>query len=77
MMPELDGFGFMEELRKNEEWSPIPVVVLTAKDITDTERARLQGFATAVLLKQEQSQDALIRDMRELIRQAVSSEVPA
>jgi CheY-like chemotaxis protein len=77
MMPELDGFGFMEELRKNEEWGSIPVVVLTAKDITDTERARLQGFATAVLLKQEQSQDALIRDMRELIRQAVSSEVPA
>ena len=77
MMPELDGFGFMEEMRKNEQWRPIPVVVLTAKDITATERARLQGFATAVLLKKEQSQDALIRDMRELIQQVVGSEVSA
>ena len=77
MMPELDGFGFMEELRKHEQWRPIPVVVLTAKDITATERARLQGFATAVLLKHEQSQDALIRDMRELIQQVVGSEVSA
>jgi CheY-like chemotaxis protein len=67
----------MEELRKKDEWRPIPVVVLTAKDITDSERARLQGFATAVLLKQEQSQDALIRDMRELIQRAVRSEVSA
>jgi len=77
MMPELDGFGFMEELRKNEEWKAIPVVVLTAKDITSQERARLQGFATAVLMKRDQSQDALIREMRELIRQVVDSEVSA
>ena len=77
IMPELDGFGFMEELRKREEWNQIPVVVLTAKDITAEERARLQGFATAVLLKQEQSQDALIREMRELIQQVVGSGVSA
>ena len=77
IMPELDGFGFMEELRKREEWNQIPVVVLTAKDITAQERARLQGFATTVLQKQEQSQDALIRDVRELIQQVVGSGVSA
>jgi len=77
VMPELDGFGFMEELRKREEWNQIPVVVLTAKDMTAKERAELQGFATAVLLKKEQSQDALIREMRELIQQVVGSEVSA
>jgi CheY-like chemotaxis protein len=77
MMPELDGFGFMAEMRKKEAWSRIPVVVLTAKDISGEERARLQGFASAVLLKKAQSHDALIREMRELIQQAVVSGVSA
>jgi PAS domain S-box-containing protein len=77
MMPELDGFGFMDEVRKREAWSRIPVVVLTAKDISGEERSRLEGFASAVLLKKAQSHDALIREMRELIQQAVVSGVSA
>jgi CheY-like chemotaxis protein len=77
MMPELDGFGFMEELRNNEAWSEIPVVVLTAKEITTEERDRLQGLSTTVVLKRDQSQEALIRDMRELIQRVVGTEVSA
>lgn len=77
MMPELDGFGFIEELRGREEWSRIPVVVLTAKDISAEERDRLQGCTTAVLMKTGQSQDVLIREMRDLIQQAVGSGVSA
>jgi PAS domain S-box-containing protein len=77
MMPELDGFGFIDELRRREEWSKIPVVVLTAKDISNEERTRLSGYTTAVLLKTGQTQDALIREMRELIQQAVDSGVSA
>ncbi|WP_326491897.1 response regulator [Methylobacterium oryzae] len=40
MMPELDGFGFLRELRARSDWRDIPVVVLTAKDVT---AARRQG----------------------------------
>ena len=77
MMPELDGFGFIDELRRREDWSKIPVVVLTAKDISVEERSRLSGYTTAVLLKTGQTQDALIREMRDLIQQAVGPGVSA
>jgi hypothetical protein len=77
MMPELDGFGFIEELRRRDEWAQIPVVVLTAKDVSPEEKTRLQGFAAAVLVKRGLPADALLRDMRELIQQAIGSGVSA
>jgi len=42
IMPEMDGFAFACELRRNPEWSRIPVVVLTAKDVDAEDRARLE-----------------------------------
>jgi PAS domain S-box-containing protein len=77
MMPELDGFGFIEELRRSEEWNKIPVVVLTAKDISSEDRSRLEGFTSAVLVKKGQSPDALIREMRDLIQNATGTGVSA
>ncbi len=43
MMPEMDGFEFIEQLRSNSEWRSIPLVVVTAKDLSDDERQRLSG----------------------------------
>ncbi len=77
MMPELDGFGFIEELRRRDEWSRIPVVVLTAKDLSSEDRSRLEQFTSAVLVKKGQSPDALIREMRDLIQQATGPGVSA
>jgi len=77
MMPELDGFGFIEELRRRDDWNKIPVVVLTAKDISSADRSRLEGFTSAVLVKKGQSPDALIREMRDLIQQATGPGVSA
>lgn len=51
MMPEVDGFGFVEGLRERPEWSKVPVVVVTAKDLTSEDFARLNGTVTAVLQK--------------------------
>ena len=41
MMPEMDGFEFLDELRQPSRWRDIPVVVVTAKDLTAEERERL------------------------------------
>ena len=38
MMPEMDGFEFAEELRRHEAWRTIPILVVTAKDLSDRER---------------------------------------
>ena len=43
MMPEMDGFDFITELRANPAWQDIPVVVVTAKDVSEDERRRLNG----------------------------------
>ena len=42
MMPEMDGFEFVDELRRHPEWKSIPVVVVTAKDLTAEDRDALE-----------------------------------
>jgi PAS domain S-box-containing protein len=67
MMPEMDGFEFAYHLRQQEEWRAIPVIVLTAKDITETDRLRLNGYVEKILQKGTWSRDALLNDVRSLI----------
>ena len=49
MMPEMDGFEFLDELRSRAEWRDIPVLVVTAKDLTEEDRRRLNGEVERVL----------------------------
>ena len=51
MMPELDGFGLVEELRLDPRTKDIPIVVVSAKDITPEERRRLNGHIDALFQK--------------------------
>ena len=67
MMPEMDGFEFLDELRRHEEWCQIPVVVITAKDLTPEDRARLEGRVERVIQKGAYSREDLLRDVRRLV----------
>lgn len=51
MMPGIDGFGLVEELRLDPRTRGIPIVVVSAKDITPEERKRLNGHIEAVYQK--------------------------
>lgn len=51
MMPGIDGFGLVEELKLDPRTRDIPVVVVSAKDITPDERKRLNGHIEAVYQK--------------------------
>jgi signal transduction histidine kinase/DNA-binding response OmpR family regulator len=51
MMPEMDGFEFLDEMRQRAEWRDIPVLVVTAKDLTAEDRARLNGGVERILQK--------------------------
>ena len=44
MMPEMDGFEFVAEFRRHEAWRAIPIVVITAKDLSADDRERLNGY---------------------------------
>jgi CheY-like chemotaxis protein/anti-sigma regulatory factor (Ser/Thr protein kinase) len=51
MMPEMDGFEFLDEVRRHEEWHDIPIIVITARDVTAEDRARLNGRVESVIRK--------------------------
>ncbi len=67
MMPEMDGFEFIVHLRKHEQWQHIPVVVLTAKDITIEDRVWLNNRVDTVFQKGAYHRDELLRHVRELL----------
>jgi threonine synthase len=50
-MPGIDGFGMVEELKLDPRTRDIPVVIVSAKDITPEERKRLNGHIQAVYQK--------------------------
>jgi PAS domain S-box-containing protein len=54
MMPKMDGFEFLERVRENAEFVDLPVVVLTAKELTDNERSFLAERTLLVLSKSAQ-----------------------
>jgi signal transduction histidine kinase/CheY-like chemotaxis protein len=64
IMPEMDGFEFVAELRKSESGRKIPVVVVTAKEVTEEDRRRLNGQVRRVLHKGSFSREELASELR-------------
>jgi signal transduction histidine kinase/DNA-binding response OmpR family regulator/HAMP domain-containing protein len=71
LMPEMDGFTFVEALRHQEAWRAIPVVVVTAKDLTSDDRQCLNGYVEQILQKGAYSQEALLHEVRRLVTACV------
>ncbi|MEG4442244.1 response regulator [Microcoleus sp. AT9_B5] len=67
MLPEMDGFELIGELRKSYSGDPIPIVVLTGKDLTPAESQQLNGCVDRVLQKGLYSCDTLLRDVRSIV----------
>jgi len=67
MMPEMDGFDFITQLRARKEWEQIPVIVLTAKELTEEDRRRLNGYVQKVMQKTAYSREELLAQIRKLI----------
>jgi DNA-binding response OmpR family regulator len=67
MMPEMDGFQFVGELRKKEEWRHVPVIVVTARDVTPAERLRLDGNVKKIFHKSSLDREELAREIRTVL----------
>ena len=76
MMPEMDGFGFLRALRARPD-GDVPVVVLTAKEITEAERLSLQAQADRVIEKGSLSLAEIGRQLRVLYARETTTPVPA
>ena len=64
MMPRMDGFEFVRELRLKPECRAVPVVVVTAKELTDDDRRRLQGQVSRVIQKGSLTLADLLAEVR-------------
>jgi PAS domain S-box-containing protein len=67
MMPEMDGFEFTQHLRNNPQWRSIPLVVLTAKDLTIEDRAQLHGQVEMIFQKGSYSREQLLARIHNLM----------
>ena len=67
LMPKMDGFEFSAEFSRNPDWSGIPIVVLTAKDVTSEDRARLSGNVDRVMQKGAFNKDEFLAEIRRIV----------
>jgi CheY-like chemotaxis protein len=67
MMPKMDGFEFVDRVRQRPEWRKIPIVVVTAKDLTAKDRQRLNGYVETILQKSGDSREAVLNQVRNLL----------
>jgi CheY-like chemotaxis protein len=66
MMPGMSGFEIAEALRLRETTSRIPIVVLTAKELTAEDRERLRHQVSGLVMKGSAASARLIRAIRSL-----------
>jgi CheY-like chemotaxis protein len=68
-MPKMDGFEVLNELRRRPDWQNIPIVVITAKDLTNDDRNRLNGAVERIIQKSDR--DEMLRQLTRAISRCV------
>lgn len=70
MMPVMDGFAFLEALRQQPDFAEIPVVVVTAKDLSAADRELLHGSVQQVIQKGAVDREKLLSEISEMIERS-------
>jgi CheY-like chemotaxis protein len=68
MMPKLDGFGVIEQLQRDPQYGNIPIIVITAKELTNEEAARLQQSVAQVMHKQGLAGETLLHELQTVLQ---------
>jgi CheY-like chemotaxis protein len=72
MMPEMDGFEFVARVHEKIEWRLIPIIVLTAYDLSNEDRQRLNGYVETVIQKAGDSRETLLGQLRDFLEDYTS-----
>jgi CheY-like chemotaxis protein len=64
MMPDVNGFDVVQALSEQPDTARIPILVVTAKQITAEDRAKLSGSVTASMEKTEFSRDRFTAEVQ-------------
>lgn len=68
LMPEMDGFKVVEKMQEDEKLKDVPVVVLTAKEITDEERKMLNSRIKNIVRKEGLTREIILREVNKFIQ---------
>src|SRR6184192_356095 len=71
MMPEMDGFEFLLAIRLHPEWRDIPVLVLTAKDLTAEDQKQLNGYVERVMRKNASELGQLLFELSQMLPRSI------
>jgi CheY-like chemotaxis protein len=74
LMPEVSGFDVVERLRSRPATRAIPIIILTAKDLTEDDKAQLNGRVSRILARRSTGAADLLSQLQEVI---VHRAVPA
>ena len=73
MMPVMDGFEFLAEFKRDVANASIPVVVISAKDLTSQERDRIQERAADIMQKSDNAMEDVLSQVEDLLSDDSSS----
>ena len=68
LMPEMDGFEVVEKMYEDEKLKEVPVVVLTAKEVTDKDRAALNSKIRNIVRKEGLTREIILREVNKFIQ---------
>ncbi len=68
MMPELDGFAVIDAMQSDPDMAEIPVIVVTAKELTPAEKGRLRGHIQSLMQKGDFMSDELLDEVHALLK---------
>ena len=68
LLPDLDGFSVLEEVRAIPAWQDIPIIVFTAADLSPADLARLHAASQALVQKGAQGTEALLQQLQQLLQ---------
>ena len=74
MMPVMDGFEFAEEVRLHPEYRSIPIIVVTAKSLDESDRKRLSGSVQRIVQKGEIGRADLLTQIEDIIHKTADHE---
>jgi CheY-like chemotaxis protein len=68
LMPDMDGFQFLDRFREDPANQRIPVIIWTIKDLSSEEHRRLRSSAQALVLKRGGGTGSLTEELQRLVR---------
>jgi len=71
MMPQMDGFEVLRALHARASWRQVPVVIITAKDLTAEEHERLNGSVVRILQKRAYGRADVLAEVRALLANSI------